>query len=93
MAFNVQQHFYGLNLSGQRPVLSTGGPSTGRDRNSVTPYPYITGFFSAIAGGRYGSAASNASPQPWNNRYARPLQLNMQAWPIQKPATYTSVSF
>jgi hypothetical protein len=92
MTFHLAQPMYPYNLGKQSYQLTQGGPSSGMTPAGRTPWPRQVGAFSTLQGLPYGTASSSASPQPWNNRYARPFQVTI-AGGLQKAPTYTSVVF
>jgi hypothetical protein len=92
MAFHLQQSFYGYNAGIQRQAVGAGGPSSGMTPAGLTPWPRHTPFFGVLQGMPYGAAQSNASPTPWNNRYAKPITFRLFGG-VQKAPTYTGVSF
>jgi len=93
MGFRLAKPFYPLRIGLQRQAIGAGGPSTGQTPAGVQPWPRHTPFFGVLQGFPYGTAKSNAAPQPWNNFYARPFTLTLAASGLQKPPTFTATSF
>lgn len=97
MSFNLFQQSYGFNVGVQTPLLAAGGPSgnygvPGDSRDATIPYPYVVNFFGVLQGLPYGRAQSNASPVPWNNRYAKPITFRLFGG-LQKAPTYSVTEF
>lgn len=92
MAFSLFKSASQLNLSGQTGAWSTGGPSSGIAGGFVNPWPKVTPFFCTLQTLPYGTASSNASPTPYNNRYARPFSYTIGGG-LQKMPTYTNVVY